>query len=59
MARVDNIGAINMASNITTTSNTKHVNIMYMYVNEYVEDEVVKTFLLNLLKMTVALSQKT
>ena len=42
MFRVDNIGAIFMASNITTTSCTKHVDIRYKYVNEFVEDEIVK-----------------
>ena len=31
-----------MASNITTTSCTKHVDIRYNYVNEYVEDEITK-----------------
>ena len=40
--RVDNVGAIFMASNITTTCCTKHVDIRYKYVNEYVEDGVVK-----------------
>ena len=42
MVRVDNLGAIFMASNITTTCHTKHVDIRYKYVNEYVEDGVVK-----------------
>ena len=42
MVRVDNIGAIFMASNITTMSCMKHVNIRYKYVNKYVEEEVVK-----------------
>ena len=41
-ARVDNVGAIFMGSNITTTCSTKHVDIRYKYVNEYVEDRVVK-----------------
>ena len=40
--RVDYVGAIFMASNITTTNCTKHVEIWYKYVNEYVEDRVVK-----------------
>ena len=40
--RVDNVGALFMASNITTTSHTKHVDIWYKYVNEYVEDGIVK-----------------
>ena len=42
MVRVDNIGAIFMASNITTFCHTKDVDIRYKYVNEYVEDRVVK-----------------
>ena len=40
--RVDNLGVIFIASNITTTCDTKHVDIWYKYVNEYVEDGVVK-----------------
>ena len=39
---MDDIGAIFMASNITTTCCAKHVDIRYKYVNEFVEDEVVK-----------------
>ena len=42
MVRVNNVGAIFMASNIMTTSHTKHVDIWYKYVNEYVEDGIVK-----------------
>ena len=42
MVKVDNVGEIIMASNITTTCHTKHVDIWYKYVNEYVEDEIVK-----------------
>ena len=42
MVRVDNVGAIFMASNITTTCHTKHVDIWYKYVNDYVEDGIVK-----------------
>ena len=37
MVRIDNEVAIFMASNITTTSHTKHVDIWYKYVNEYIE----------------------
>ena len=42
MVRVDNIGAIFLASNNTTKSCAKHVDIRYKYMNEYVEDGVVK-----------------
>ena len=31
-----------MASNIMTMSHTKHVDIRYKYVNEHVEDGIVK-----------------
>ena len=37
MVRVGNVGVILMARNITT-SHTKHVDIRYKYVNEYVVD---------------------
>ena len=40
--RVNNVGAIFMASYIMTTSQTKHVDIWYEYVNEYVKDGIVK-----------------
>ena len=42
MISVDNVEAILMATNITTTPYTKHVDIRYKYVNEYVEDRIVK-----------------
>ena len=42
MVRVDNIGVTVLASNITTTSHTKHMDIRYKYVNECVEYGVVK-----------------
>ena len=42
MVRVDKVGAIFMVSNITTTFHTKHMDIWYKYVNENVEDGVVK-----------------
>ena len=35
MVRVDNVGAIFMERNITTTCCTMHVDIRYKYVNEY------------------------
>ena len=38
MVIVDNAGAKFMASNITTTCCTKHVDIRYTYVSEYVEN---------------------
>jgi len=39
---VDNVGAIFMSSNVTTTSRTKHVDIRTKYVREYVQDGIVK-----------------
>ena len=42
MVRVDNVGATFMASNISTTCYTKHMDIRYKYVNQYVEDGIVK-----------------
>ena len=36
MVRVDNVGAIFMVGNVTTTSHTKHVYIWYKYVKKYV-----------------------
>ena len=39
---MDNLSAIYMAINITTTCHTKHVDIWYKYVNGYVEDGIVK-----------------
>ena len=33
--RADNVGAISMASNISTMPHTKHMDIRYKYVNEY------------------------
>ena len=40
--RVDNVGAIFMSKNVTTTSRTKHVDIRSKYVREYVEDGIIK-----------------
>ena len=50
--KIDNIGAILVASNISDMSHIKHIDIRYKYVNEYVEDGVVRLFLLSLLKTT-------
>ena len=40
--RMNNTGAIFMASKNTTMSCTKQVDIRYKYVNEYVDKRVVK-----------------
>ena len=47
MVRVDNVGAIFMASNINTMSCTKHMDIRYKYISEYVEEGVVETVSFN------------
>ena len=39
---VDNIGAVFMANNKSTNSCTKHVDIRTKYVNQYVEDNIIK-----------------
>ena len=39
--REDNVGAIFIVTNITTTSCTSHRDIGYKYMNEYVEDGIV------------------
>ena len=40
--RIDNIAAISMSKNVTTTSRTRHVDVRTKYVREYVEDGVIK-----------------
>ena len=42
IVRVDNVGAIFMSKNITTSNRTKHVDIRTKYVNEYCEDGILK-----------------
>ena len=38
VVRVDNIGAIFMAENVTTSNRTKHVDVRFRFVNEFVTD---------------------
>ena len=38
----DNVGAIFMTNNITTIGCTKHMDICYKFVREYVEDGIIK-----------------
>ena len=40
--RVDNMGAIFMAKNISTSNRSKHVDVRTKYVNEVVEDGKLK-----------------
>ena len=42
VVRVDNVGAIYMANNQTTSQRTKHVDVRYHFVREYIEDGMVQ-----------------
>ena len=37
--RIDNVGAIFMAENVTTSNRTKHIDTRFNYVREYIQDE--------------------
>jgi len=39
---IDNVGAIFLAENVTTSQQTKHINIQYHFVREFVEDGFIK-----------------
>ena len=40
--RVDNLGAVFMSTNVTTSTRTKHVDIRSKFVREYVQDGTIK-----------------
>ena len=40
--RVDNIGAIFMSENVAISNRTKHVDVRYHFVREFVQDEFIK-----------------
>ena len=42
VVRVDNVGAIFMTENVTTSNRTRHVDIRYHFVREFVEDGFIK-----------------
>ena len=42
IVRVDNVGAIYLANNKTTGDRTKHVDIRYHFVRDYIEEGIVK-----------------
>ena len=42
IVRVDNVGAIFMSENVSTSSKTKHVDTRYHFVREFVEEGFVK-----------------
>jgi len=45
---VDNVGAIYMTENVTATSKTKHVEIRYHFVREFVQDGFLKIVFANM-----------
>ena len=44
MVRIDNVGAIFMAGNVAASSCTKHEDIRYKYVKDYMKDGIEKSF---------------
>ena len=42
IVRVDNVGAIGLSKNLSTSQRTKHIDIRYHFVREFVEDEFIK-----------------
>jgi hypothetical protein len=42
IVRVDNVGAIFMTKNVSTNSRTKHIDVRYHFVREFVEEGFVK-----------------
>jgi transposase InsO family protein len=42
VVRVDNVGAIFMSENVSASSRTKHIDIRYHFVREFVEDKFIK-----------------
>jgi hypothetical protein len=42
IVRVNNVGAIFMAQNVTTSTQTKHVDVRYHFVREFVEEGFIK-----------------
>ena len=42
IVRVDNVGAIYLAKNQTTGQQTKHIDICYHFVREFIEDGIIK-----------------
>lgn len=42
ICRVDNIGAIFMAENVTTSQRTKHIDLRYRFITEFIEDNFIK-----------------
>ena len=42
VVRADNVGAIGLSKNLSTSQRTKHINVRYNFVREFVEDEFIK-----------------
>jgi hypothetical protein len=42
IVRLDNVGTIFMAENVTTSTWTRHVDVRYHFVREFVEDGFIK-----------------
>ncbi len=45
---VDNVGAIFMTKNITNTGHSKHIDIHYKFVKEYIEHGIIKVIFVKL-----------
>ena len=39
---MDNVGAIFMAENVTTSQRTKHIDVCYHFVREYIQDRIIE-----------------
>ena len=42
IVRVDNVGAIFMAENVSTSTRTKHVDVHFHFVREFIEEGFIK-----------------
>ena len=42
IVHVDNVGAIFMAKNVSTSTQTKHVDVRYHFIREFIEDGFIK-----------------
>ena len=44
IVRVDNVGAIHLSNNLSTSQRTKHIDVRYHFIREFVEDGFIKIF---------------
>jgi len=42
IVRVDNVGAIHLSNNLSTSQRTKHIDVRYHFIREFVEDGFIK-----------------